>query len=103
PAQVGGLVLAALPVLVHMRLPHSDYVNRATLPTHDHTVTALHGSDPLNTPNILTTSEERTDTNAQVRHGVAAQGRRNFGLAAAGCSRTGRRVRGRPVIRRTWP
>ncbi len=63
-----------------MRLPHSDYVNRATLPTHEHTVTALHGSDPLNTPNILTTAQDREDTNTQVTHRIAAQDRRNFGL-----------------------
>lgn len=66
-----------------MRLPHSDYVNRATMLGHDYTVTAYASPRSLNTPHILTTPDRCKDSKAQVKQGIAAQHRRNFGLEDA--------------------
>jgi hypothetical protein len=67
-----------------MRLPHSDYVDGTARLTHELIVTPYALPPRLDTPKILTTSGGRKRTNAQVKHGITAQNRRNFGLAGGG-------------------
>ena len=53
--QIRRLVLTRFAVFVHMRLPHSDYVNRATPFTHTTRIERPFEVSVPDTPNILTT------------------------------------------------
>jgi len=68
-------------VFVHVRLPHSDYVNLANAPRHNKQLTATLAHSKPTRHNILTTKPNQIGHYLQVSTTTTRINYRNFGLA----------------------
>jgi len=67
-------------VFVHVRLPHSDYVNLANAPRHNKQLTATLAHSKPTRHNILTTKPNQIGHYLQVSTTTTRINYRNFGL-----------------------